>query len=60
MEIFVDHSTVEVFINDETVMSSRIFPTASEHSIRMSGRDINLKISLADTTVNDDFVLFRR
>ena len=60
MEIFVDHSTVEVFINDETVMSSRIFPTASEHSVRMSGRDINQKISLADTTVNDDFVLFRR
>lgn len=60
MEIFVDHSTVEVFINDEVVMSSRIFPTADEHFIRMSGKDINLKISLADTTVNDDFVIFRR
>ena len=60
MEIFVDHSTVEVFINDEIVMSSRIFPTATEHTIRMSGKDINLKISLADTTVNGDFVLFHR
>ena len=61
MQVFIDHSTVEIFLNDgEAVMSSRVFPTENEHMIRMSGRDINLKISLADTTVKDDFVLFRK
>lgn len=61
MEIFVDHSTVEIFMNDgDAVMTSRVFPTQEEHMIRMSGKDINLKISTADTTVKDDFVLFRK
>lgn len=60
MEIFVDHSTVEMFVNDEVVMTSRVFPTPSEHLIRMSGRDINMKIWNADRTVEDDFVLFRK
>lgn len=58
LKIFVDHSTVEIFINNgEYVMSSRIFPTDSEHLIRMRGKDITLTVYQAKTTVKDNFVL---
>ena len=61
LDIFVDHSAVEIFINDgETVMSSRIFPTKEEHKIRMSGKDINLKIWTIKPAVEDDFVIFEK
>lgn len=56
LEIFVDHSTVEIFINHgEYVMSSRIFPKPSEHLIRMRGKDISLIVWKANSTVADDF-----
>lgn len=59
LQIFVDYSSVEVFVNDgEFVLSSRVFPNPSEHMIRMSGRDINLRIYTADSAIQDDFVLF--
>ena len=61
LDIFVDHSAVEIFINDgETVMSSRIFPTKEEHKIRMSGKDINLKIWTIKPAIEDDFVIFEK
>ena len=58
MEVFVDHSSVEIFLNDgEYVLSSRIFPTPDEHLLRMSGRDININIYQANKTVEQDFVI---
>lgn len=59
LQIFIDHSAIEIFINNgEAVMSSRVFPTQEEHMIRMSGKDINLKVWKTKKVVNDDFVLF--
>lgn len=59
LDIFVDHSSVEIFVNDgETVLSSRIFPTDEEYKIRMTGKDIDLKIWKMEKAVKDDFVLF--
>ena len=58
LDIFVDHSTIEIFVNDgEYVMSSRIFPERSENMIRMAGRDIDVKVYTAERTVEEDFVL---
>lgn len=58
MQIFVDHSAIEIFVNDgETVMSSRIFPEKSENMIRMAGSDIDIKVWLAGRSVQDDLKL---
>jgi beta-fructofuranosidase len=59
MTVYVDRSSVEVFINNgEYVMSSRIFPTVREHLLRMSGKGINMKIYNIDLAVSDDDALF--
>lgn len=59
LDIYIDHSAIEIFINDgEFVMSSRVFPVSQEHKIRMSGKDINLKIWNIQKAVKDDFVIF--
>lgn len=59
LDVFVDHSAVEIFVNDgDYVMSSRVFPADNERKIRMAGKDINLKIWTASKAVEDDFVLF--
>ena len=56
--VFVDHSTIEIFINDgEYVMSSRIFPSRDDHMIRMGGKDIDLSIWSMYASVKDDFVI---
>lgn len=56
LEVYVDHSAVEIFVNDgEYVLSSRIFPEEAENMIRMSGKNIDVRIYLADRTVEDDF-----
>ena len=58
MQIFVDHSAIEIFVNDgEAVMSSRIFPEKSENMIRMAGSDIDIKVWLAGRSVQDEFKL---
>ncbi|MBE6129046.1 MAG: sucrose-6-phosphate hydrolase [Erysipelotrichaceae bacterium] len=58
LEIYVDRSSVEVFVNDgEYVLSSRIFPTAGENLIRMGGKNIDLVIYEAVPAVEDSFVL---
>lgn len=58
LQIFIDRSSIEIFINDgEYVMTSRIFPDPEEHLLRMSGKNISLRIYDANRTVNDDFVL---
>lgn len=59
LEIFVDHSTIEIFINDgEFVASSRIFPEIDENLIRMGGKDVNVYIWIANKTVEDDFIIW--
>lgn len=56
LEVFVDHSSAEIFVNDgEYVMSSRIFPEQAENMIRMSGKNIDVRIYTAERTVEDDF-----
>lgn len=58
LEIFVDHSVVEIFVNQgEYVLTSRVFPTEAEHLLRLGGKDINITISKAAKTVEDDLVL---
>ena len=58
LEIYVDHSVVEIFINGgEYTVSSRIFPEASERVIRMGGSNIDLLIWKPVKAVEDDFVI---
>lgn len=58
IEVYVDHSSIEIFVNDgETVISSRVFPQPDEKIIRMGGKDINLYIWKPEQTVTDDFVI---
>lgn len=58
LDIYVDHSAIEIFVNEgEYVLSSRVFPEEEEHLIRMRGKDISLKIWKAEKTVEDDFVI---
>lgn len=59
LDIYVDHSAVEIFINDgDYAMTTRVFPENEESKIRMSGKDINLKVWTLKKGVEDDFVLF--
>ena len=59
MDIFVDHSTVEIFVNEgEYVLSSRIFPTKEEHMIRMGGKNLNLSIWSTEPSVDDAPIFF--
>ncbi|MCR4950773.1 MAG: sucrose-6-phosphate hydrolase [Solobacterium sp.] len=58
LEVYVDRSSVELFVNDgEYVISSRMFPEKDENLIRMGGRNIDLTIWTANKTVTDDFVI---
>jgi beta-fructofuranosidase len=56
--IFVDSSSIEIFVNDgEYVLSSRIFPTLQEHLFRLKQSDGKTALYKAARTVQDDFVL---
>ncbi len=58
LEVYVDRSCVEIFVNDgEKVITSRNFPEPSEKLIRMGGSNIDLTIWKAQRTVEDDFVI---
>ncbi len=60
LQIFVDRSSVEIFVNDgEYVLSSRDFPMENENLLRMGGKDINITIWSVNDTVKDDFVIFK-
>ena len=55
LDVYVDGSSVEVFVNDgEYVMSSRIFPSKAENMIRMAGKDIDVKIWNVASAVKDE------
>lgn len=58
LDVYVDHSSVEIFANDgEEVISSRIFPEEDERILRMGGKDINLIITKPAKAAEDDFVI---
>ena len=57
-DMLVDHSSVEIFINGgEYVLSSRIFPTAEEHLLRMMAKNVNLTIYSTKQITSDHFIL---
>lgn len=59
MQIFADHSSIEIFVNDgEYVLSSRIFPNASECFFEAKGEGMEAVVYRAEKTVEDDFVIF--
>ncbi len=58
LEIFVDHSCIEIFVNDgEYVLSARVFPCANENGFRAEGLD-ELAVYRLNASVKDDFVIF--
>ena len=58
MLVFVDRSSVEIFLNDgEYVFSSRVFPEETENLLRLGGRNVTVTIYDVNTTVVDDFVI---
>ena len=55
LRIFLDRSSVEIFVNDgDAVFSSRIFPTAGEDRLRLEG-DASLHLWELKPAVTDDF-----
>lgn len=60
MQIFVDHSAIEIFVNDgEYVLSSRVFPTLSEHLLRMGGNNISIVAHQMETGCDNAFVIVK-
>ena len=58
LEIFVDRSSIEIFVNDgEYVLTARIFPTESETGF-VYETEGEITVFTAETTVRDDFVIF--
>lgn len=56
LEIFVDNSSIEIFVNHgEFTFSSRLFATANEHLLRMSAKNVNLTIHSIKRATNDQF-----
>jgi beta-fructofuranosidase len=58
LRIFLDRSSVELFVNDgDAVFSSRIFPTAEEKRFIQQG-DASVRIWHVKRAVEDDFVVY--
>ena len=57
LRIFVDASSVEVFVNDgDAVFTSRVFPTADEHWYRLEG-DVFARLWSIRPAVRDTFLI---
>ena len=57
LRIFLDRSSVEIFVNDgDAVFSSRIFPVAGEERLRLEG-DASVRVWHLKPAVEDDFVV---
>ncbi len=55
LRIFIDRSSVEIFVNDgDAVFSSRIFPAQGEDRLRLEG-DASLHLWELKPAVTDDF-----
>ena len=57
LRIFVDASSVEIFVNDgDAVFTSRVFPTAEEHYFRILG-DVFPRLWTMKPAVSDRFLI---
>ena len=57
LRIFIDHSSVEIFVNDgDAVFSSRVFPTGEEHGFAVEGRAA-LRVFPLKAAVKEDFIV---
>ncbi|MBQ2641775.1 MAG: GH32 C-terminal domain-containing protein [Lachnospiraceae bacterium] len=57
LRIFVDSSSIEIFVNDgDAVFTSRIFPDAQEHFFKVQGDTFNRMWTLRDA-VKDSFLI---
>ncbi|MBQ3986920.1 MAG: GH32 C-terminal domain-containing protein, partial [Oscillospiraceae bacterium] len=57
LRIFIDRSSVEIFVNDgDAVFSSRIFPAEGEDRLKLDG-DASLHLWELNRAVEDDFVV---
>ena len=57
LRIFVDSSSIEIFVNDgEAVFTSRVFPTKREHFFRIKGDTFN-RMWIMKPAVRDHFLI---
>ena len=57
LRIFVDSSSVEIFVNDgDAVFTSRVFPTEAEHFFKMEG-DLFPRIWTLKPAVREQFLI---
>ena len=57
LRIFIDRSSVEIFVNDgEAVMTSRVFPQADEHGFTYEG-NAAIRIWSLKHAMHEDFVI---
>lgn len=58
LQIFIDHSCAEIFVNDgDYVLSARLFPVAKEDGFAFEGID-DITVYETGRAVEDDFVIF--
>ena len=57
LRIFIDRSSVEIFVNDgEAVMTSRVFPQADEHGFTYEG-NAAIRLWSLKHAMHEDFVI---
>ena len=57
LRIFVDASSVEIFVNDgDAVFTSRVFPTSEEHFWRLGG-DVFPRLWTMERAVREEFLI---
>ena len=60
LRIFIDKSSVEIFVNDgDAVFSSRIFPTDEENRMFLNG-DASVHMWELERTVEESFIVFEK
>ncbi len=57
LRIYIDHSSLEIFVNDgDAVFTTRVFPTSEENSYHCEG-DASIHLWTLKPAVEDDFVV---
>ena len=57
LRIFIDRSSVEIFVNDgDAVFTSRVFPTKEEHFAKIEGDTFN-RLWTLKPAVKDQFLI---
>ncbi len=58
LRIFIDRSSVEIFVNDgDAVFTSRVFPDDEEHYMKLCSGDAFTRVWTLDPAVKDDFLI---